>query len=247
MTLPHTRAQLAHDLRAVGVEPGDLLFMHSSFTSLGPVEGGAGAMIGALEDAVGPDGLLLLPSFNLVEGERRAETWDVATTPSTVGWLTEFFRLMPGTARSDHYSHSVAARGRGAREFVSDHLSQEGDESPWDRAPWGRTFGTNSPMRRACERGGKLLMLGVDYDSSTYCHVVEVIYWNRLRAHNPRAPYLTIDRRVAGAYWDRVGRPRRGRVGDAACRLFSIRDYVTALLAAVDKDPETYRSWNGGR
>ena len=126
MTGPHSRDRLLRDLRSLGVEPGDLLFVHSSFKSLGPVEGGAGGVVAALEDAVGPEGLLMMPSFNLVEWERRAEVWDVGATPSTVGWLTEYFRLMSGTYRSDHYSHSVVARGKGARELVAGHRSQEG-------------------------------------------------------------------------------------------------------------------------
>ena len=111
-----TCATLGRDLCALGVESGDILFIHSSFKSLGPVDGGASTVVAALEDAVGPDGLVLMPSFSLVPGDKdlRAAKWDRATTPSTVGWLTEYFRQMPGTVRSDHYSHAVAARGRRA-------------------------------------------------------------------------------------------------------------------------------------
>lgn len=238
--MPHTREPLARNLRSLGVAPGDLLFVHSSFRSLGPVEGGAGTVIRALEDALGPDGLLLMPSFNLVEHDRRAETWDIRTTPSTVGWLTEFFRRMPGTHRSDHYSHSVAARGKGAKAFVSDHLSREGHRSPWDREPWGRTYGAHSPMYRAYEADGKILMLGVDYNSSTYAHFVEVIDWNKRLVHDPEARYRYLKRPELGAFWDQVGDLRRGRVGDAECRLFRIRDYVETLLREVETNPEPY-------
>jgi aminoglycoside 3-N-acetyltransferase len=238
--MPHTRETLARDLRALGVAPGDLLFVHSSFKSLGPVEGGAETVVCALEDALGPDGLLLMPSFNLVEHDRRAETWDRRTTPSTTGWLTEYFRRMPGAHRSDHYSHSVAARGKGAEAFVSGHLGREGYRSPWDREPWGRTYGTHSPMHRAYEAGGKILMLGVDYASSTYVHFVEVILWNRALAQDPKARYPYLKRPDLGAFWDRAGDLRRGPVGDADCRLFRIRDYVHALLREVETNPEPY-------
>ncbi len=90
---PHTREKLAQELRNLGVESGDILFIHSSFKSLGPVDGGAGTVVSALEDAVGPEGLILMPAFNLVEWDKRAKTWNIETTPSTVGWLTEFFRV----------------------------------------------------------------------------------------------------------------------------------------------------------
>ena len=114
------------DLVKLGIVKGDILFIHSSFKSLGLVAGGAGTVIEALERAVGPSGLILMPSFNLIDRERRAMAWNLERTPSTVGWLTEFFRLMPGTYRSDHYSHSVAARGLGASKIVADHTSNGG-------------------------------------------------------------------------------------------------------------------------
>ena len=113
-------------------------------------------------------------------------TWNLETTPSTVGWLTEFFRQMPDTYRSDHYSHSVAARGKDAKAFVSTHLSREGYKSPWDIEPWGKTYGTHSPMQKAYKADGKLLMLGVDYNTSTYVHFVEVLYWDELLEHESR-------------------------------------------------------------
>lgn len=243
---PFTRAMLAQDLRALGVERGDTIFMHSSFKSLGPLQGksgpgDAGTVIGSLEDCVGPDGLLMLPSFNLLDGgnEARAKNWNVEATPSTVGYITEYFRGMPGTFRSDHYSHSVAARGRGAEEIVRDHGCREGMRSPWDLERWGHTYGSRSPMIKAYDRPrGKILMMGVDYTSSTFCHVVEVTYWNERLRNDPEAEYLWVDRLRAGEYWDSLGKMRRGPVGRADCRLFLIRDYIDTLLEAVRDDPK---------
>jgi len=241
---PHTRDELTRDLRALGVRAGDLLFVHSSFKSLGPVDGGAGTAIGALEDAIGPGGLLLMPSFNLrPTRELRAESWNIDTTPSTVGWLTEYFRRMPGTCRSDHYSHSVAVRGRGAQAFVSGHLRREGLVSPWDREPWGRTYGTHSPMYKAYRRDGRLLMLGVDYASSTYRHLVETLCWNRRLEDEPGAPYRALRWELLNEFWEREGTTRHGPVGDAPCRLFSIREYVDTLVALICDDPH-HPLWN---
>ncbi len=234
------RERLAADLRRLGVAAGDTLFVHSSFKSLGPVEGGAPTVIAALEDAIGPDGLLLMPSFNLVAGGNpgRAAGWDPETTPSTVGWLTECFRRLPGTCRSDHFSHAVAARGPGAEAFVAGHLRLEGMCSPWDFAPWGKAYGDHSPMIRAYHRpAGKILMLGVDYHSSTYCHVVEVMDWNRRLVDDSTARYGWIDRDKLGAWWDEQGRLARGNVGQADSRLFGIRAFVDAALAAVRMEP----------
>lgn len=241
--LPHTRKELVDDLRALGVVAEDMLFIHSSFKGLGAVQGGAETVIGALEDAVGPEGLLLMPSFNLLESrELRVKAWNIETTPSTVGWLTEYFRRMPGTYRSDHYSHSVAARGKEARAFVSGHLRREGLGSRWDHEPWGKTFGTYSPMLKAYREGGRLLMLGVDYQSSTYRHLMETICWNRCLERDRQAVFRVLRWDMLGEFWDRIGRLNRGFVGDAECRLFSIREYVDTLVEEVCSDPD-YPLW----
>ena len=54
----HTCNDLARDLRNLGVESGDILFVHSSFKSLGPVQGGVETVVRALEESIGAEGLL---------------------------------------------------------------------------------------------------------------------------------------------------------------------------------------------
>lgn len=74
MTDGHTGKRLWKDLASLGVVPGDTLFVHSSYRSLGPVHGGAGTVVAALEHAVGPKGLILMPSFNLAgQGQERVD------------------------------------------------------------------------------------------------------------------------------------------------------------------------------
>ena len=241
MKTPYTREKLIQDFSDLGIEKADTLFIHSSFKSLGAVEGGAGTVISALEAVIRQDGLILMPSFNLLPSrEERVGSWNVDKTPSTVGWLTEFFRQMPGTYRSDHYSHSVAARGKGAEAFVSDHLRCDGYQSPWDYPPWGKTYGTHSPMFRAYQADAKLLMIGVDYQTSTYIHLVEVIYWNKRLDENAETNFIGLNRPELGAFWDTFGNLRRGTVGDSDCRLFHIKTYVDTLLAEVERNPDRY-------
>ena len=237
----YTHEKLTQDFTDLGIEKGDTLFIHSSFKSLGPIDSGAGTVISVLEEAIGQDGLILMPTFNLRPSrEERVASWDVAATPSTVGWLTEFFRQMPGTYRSDHYSHAVAARGRNAEAFVADHLKSEGYQSPWDLHPWGKTYGTHSPMFRAYKSDAKLLMIGVDYQTSTYIHLVEVIYWNKRLTQDEQAAFIGLNRPELGAFWDTLSKLKQGPVGDSDCRLFHIKTYVDTLLAEVERDPEPY-------
>jgi aminoglycoside 3-N-acetyltransferase len=237
--MAHQQLDIELSLQALGVRAGGVLFVHSSYKSLGAVEGGATAVIAALECALGPSGTLLMPSFNMASRNRteRAASWDRDSTPSSVGYLTEYFRRMEGTLRSDHYSHSVAARGRDAAWITGGHEDTAGWISPWDRSPWGRTYGINSPMLRALEKDASVLMLGVDYECVTYSHVAEVCDYNRRLAIAPAAPYLFVNRHVVGEWWDSCGDVARGRVADAECRLFSARAFVERLVAELAAPP----------
>jgi len=234
-----TKEKLVSDLKKIGVEEGDILFIHSSFKSLGKVEGGAQTVIEALEEAVGEEGTILMPVFNLVKD--RIGTWDINTTPSTTGYLTEYFRKMPGTLRSDHYSHSVAARGKKAKELILGHRGAKGMISPWDHELFGCTFGYESPfMKLYFEPKSKILMLGVDYNSSTFCHLVEVIYWNERLINDNKAQYVWLDRIKLGEYFDSLGKAKTGFIGKAYSRLFKIREFVDTLLEVVRKEAGNY-------
>ena len=82
--------QLSRDLVALGVSPGDVLFVHSSYKSLGVVNGGAGSVIDAFGQTLGPDGLLLMPSFNLVgDLGTRVENWDRERTASCLLYTSD--------------------------------------------------------------------------------------------------------------------------------------------------------------
>jgi len=95
-------------------------------------------------------------------------------------------------------------------------------------------------MYRAYQRDGKLLMIGVDYETSTYIHLVEVLHWNKLLEQAPEVRYPALRRPLLGAFWDRVGTLNRGLVGDAQCRLFRIQEYLHTLVEEVEKNGVPY-------
>ena len=236
-----TRETLRAGLRELGLVEGDTVWVHSSFKSLGSVEGGAGTVVAAFEDIVGPRGLIAMPSFNLVGWEDRTKTWGVETTPSTVGWITEFFRKMPGTYRSDHCSHSVAARGEQSEKLVSGHLLRGGLRSRWDRGCWGYAFGTNSPMWKLYQREAKVIMLGVDYESATYTHIAECLYRARHLDSNGKQgdhPFTNLTR--VGEFWEEVGDINYAKVGDATSRMFSTARYVQTVLDQFESDIDAF-------
>ena len=58
-----SRNQIGDDLWRLGVLPGGVLMVHSSFKSLGPVPGGIETVIAGLLEALGPTGTLLMPGL----------------------------------------------------------------------------------------------------------------------------------------------------------------------------------------
>lgn len=155
------KEKFIQDLRNLGIKEGDILHMHSSFSSLKKSLTET-EVIDSLLEVLGEEGTLMLPSlsYSLVTAETPA--FDVAKTGTCVGWLPEFFRTRyPGVIRSVHPTHSCAAIGKRAEELVGSHAL---DDSP---------VGPNSPLRKLCELGGKILFLGCGTEPNTSMHGVE--------------------------------------------------------------------------
>lgn len=165
------------DLRALGVRPGDLLMVHASLRRLGlPRPDGAQRLLDALDEAVGPNGTLLMvlgteaPSefANALPIADRAAALvgtpgvHLATAPALaeVGAFAEFFRKAPGTRISDNPNARFAARGPAAEDLFRD-------------APWHDYYGPGSPLERLVQRGGKVLRLGANPDTVTVLHYAE--------------------------------------------------------------------------
>jgi len=58
-----SRADVAGQLRTLGVKQGIVLLVHTSFRATRPLQGGPVGLIEALSEAVGPDGTLVMPSW----------------------------------------------------------------------------------------------------------------------------------------------------------------------------------------
>ena len=162
-----TSSHLVEGLRAVGVRSGDGVFAHVSLSAFGEVEGGPDTVVDALVEAVGPEGIVAMPSFPLIGGTAEYlatnPIFDVRRTPSRMGAVTECFRLRPGVARSLHPTHSVAALGPGADELVAHH----------ERA--ATPFGGGTPYERMIERGFVQLWLGLGLRIFTLYHAYECL------------------------------------------------------------------------
>jgi len=154
-----TQADLVAGLRALGLALGDLVHAHSSLSAFGHVEGGADTVVDALLAAVGPEGTVMVPTFN----HGAADIFDIHTSPSTNGAITEALRKRPEAFRSLHPTRPAAAIGPLAELLTRGHLA-------------AGTFGLASPLGKLAAMGGRILLLGVGMNVNTMAHLGETLY-----------------------------------------------------------------------
>jgi aminoglycoside N3'-acetyltransferase len=166
--LERSIAEVTAQLRDLGVEPGDTLVVHTAFRAVRPVEGGPAGLIRALQNALGPEGTLVIPSWT---GDD-TQPFDPAQTPANrdLGVTADTFWRMPGVQRSDH-PFAFAASGPRAAQILADPLP----------LPPHRP---ESPIGRVYDLGGKVLLLGVNHDADTTIHLAEIIAGVPYRVRN---------------------------------------------------------------
>ncbi|MBN1460327.1 MAG: AAC(3) family N-acetyltransferase, partial [Armatimonadetes bacterium] len=156
-----TRERIASDLSELGFCEGDVVFFHSSLRSLGYVDGGADTVIDAFLEVVGPEGLVIVPTLTFCFLRHGGdEGFDVRSTASRVGAITDRLWQRESAYRSCHPTHSIAAIGRRAEELVQGHQHTS-------------TFGKDGPYGRYVQWGAKILFLGVDNRRNTTLHAIE--------------------------------------------------------------------------
>jgi aminoglycoside 3-N-acetyltransferase len=151
---------------------------HSSLSSMGTVEGGPNTVIDGFLDAVGPRGTVAVPTLCQSQPQDRPnalETWNIRTSPSYVGLITETFRLRPDAIRSDHFTHSVAAIGARAAELTADHGAFGLRPGPFGE----RAFAKASPWQRFVDWNAAYCFVGVTFRVNTMVHYVESLIVER--------------------------------------------------------------------
>jgi aminoglycoside 3-N-acetyltransferase len=174
-----TARSITKDLYKLGVKKGMTLLVHSSLSSIGWVCGSAASVVLALEEAIGPDGTLVMPTHSGDLSDPAewkhppipSEWWEeirsemppykADLTPTRqMGAIPECFRKQEGVVRSSHPQVSFAARGKKA-EFITQ--SHKLDYS----------LGESSPLARIYELCGQVLLLGVGHSNNTSIHLAE--------------------------------------------------------------------------
>lgn len=152
------RSQVVTCLEQVGVQSGDGLLVHSAIQFLGQPTGGVGMYLQALQDVLGPQGTVAVPTFNFAFA--RGEDYDPHTSPAVgMGTFSEYVRTRPGTLRTTHPMQSFAVIGRDASELAACDTPSAFDDS--------------SAVDEMVRRGYKLLLLGANIQAVSLFHYSE--------------------------------------------------------------------------
>lgn len=244
----HTHLSLLKQMERMGIDRRGTLLVHSSFKSIGEVEGGAEAVLDVLSDYM-KEGLLVLPTHTWSYIDAQNPRFSVLESPSCTGILPELFRRRPGVIRSWHPTHSVAALGADAASFTA------GDER-WD-TPCAR----GSVYGKLLDREAQIMLLGVDLRRNTFIHGIEE--WvdipgrmtdshEALYTVTPGGEEISVpSRRHCGLSWsehfwkvetvlEQGGALHRGRFGDAGVMLCSAVETTRILSAMLRENPDLF-------
>src|SRR5580700_6813666 len=200
---------LAQDWRDAGLREGDLVLIHSSLrrtvrrSAQGDKPAAVTDILASFQRAVGDSGTVLFPLFNFQFTE--GVPFDIRSTPSQMGVLTETARQMDGAVRTGHPIYSFAAIGAHADQFagIDNHSG----------------YGADSPFAKLRELDGRIAILDLpDQHSMTFYHHVEEM---------KNVPYR-FHKTFAGEYTDAAGSTSRREYG-----LF-VRDLDKGVRTDVD-------------
>jgi aminoglycoside 3-N-acetyltransferase len=165
-------AQLRTRLAEAGIREGDVVLLHSSFRAMNGFRGKPQDVIGAVQEAIGPAGTLVMTSLAYTTSTKSYlesnPTFDVRRTPSQMGIVTEIFRRQRGVVRSLSATHPVLARGPDAARLVADH----------DRCVY--PCGPGSPFERMLESDARMIYFDLPFIGFTFVHYIEHCLRDRL-------------------------------------------------------------------
>ncbi len=154
-------------LKALGIEAGDLLLVHSDLRPFRlpqmPPQEILRFYYDALKEVLGPTGTVAVPAY-FYEYARYGEPFDTDLSPVSkpLGVFSAYINALPGRIRSANPLQSLAAIGPHAENLCG------GDSL--------MGYGTNSPWHRLCSLQGKMLFLGVALQPMTFVHHIEQQY-----------------------------------------------------------------------
>lgn len=247
----HTLQSLLKDLKQLEIKENDVLMVHSSMKAVGDVQGGAETVLDALSMSV-QQGLLVLPTHTWASMSAAHPVYDRRFEPACVGILPNLFMKRKGVVRSFHPTHSVAALGAGAENFIQ---GEENRTTPCCReGSYGRLY----------DLGAKIMLLGCGMNRNTYLHGVEEWFGITERLTPETLPLQIVledgqkkacsmhkhykpDGISISEYYVKMERPlteagilKSGKVGDAPVLIMDARKTADLFTKYLTKDRDAF-------
>lgn len=183
-TKEYTIDDLKRGLIEIGLKEGDTICVHSSWRSFIGFNINPEDLINLLFEIIGENGNILMPSYGYKE-----DVFDIRSTPSNAGVVTEVFRNMDGVIRSNNIQFSICAKGPKSYDLVKEHSLSN------------YAFDKNSPYYKLMEHNGKILMMGLGktphkhsiFHCSTYFLKDEIEFYSNIFRYMRSIRYMDND------------------------------------------------------
>ena len=146
---------MKNEFEKLGLEQGDNVLVHSSMHGTTPTE-----FYRKLKTTVGEEGTIIVPTFNYDFAHGVPYNHD--TTPSQVGYFTNWMLGQRNAIRSFHPVYSFASMCKNAPKFL-EGVSKEAN-------------GVDSVFDRLYKFNGKMLFYQCTFESCTFVHYVEQMF-----------------------------------------------------------------------
>jgi aminoglycoside N3'-acetyltransferase len=214
--------------------------VHASLRRVGPIDGGADALLDVLLTILGSGGTLVMALG--ADPSAPVDPLTSAAEPE-MGILAEVFRRRPGTQVNDHAAARFGTHGPHSRDLLAP-------------GPLHDYHGPDSVLARFTALGGWVLRLGADVDTVTLTHWAEYLAQVPHKRH-VRRRYVRADQGEqwieslddsegiaewsGGDYFSQVlidflaaGHARSGPIGNCTAELFAAPTFVAFAVAWLE-------------
>jgi aminoglycoside 3-N-acetyltransferase len=238
----HSKAEIVSDLRSLGLGAGDHVAVSVSYGNMGKIIGGPSTVLDSILDVIGEKGTLMMPTYSYASDPTRLQrdlVFNVDTSISYTGYITELLRLRPNSIRSRHPTSSVSAIGKYANFLTKNH-----DENKIGLLPYFRLMKID----------GKYLSIGLDDRLLAIRHTGQI-----LSGLYPLIPkyYATQYRKPSNeiaVFYDyfpcpdnltsitplleRKGIIKSGKIGEAGTKIGKAKDIIIETSKLLKTNPE---------
>ncbi len=248
-----TKNDIIHAFKSVGISESDIVLIHSSLKSFGHVDGGAQCVIDAAKETVTAKGTVVFPTLVQKDFANAYKNWDINKSPSDVGYISETFRNLPDSLRSDQATHSVAAWGNKAYEITCEHSSY----GPRMGVFGDYCFSYSSPWQKMYLSGAKIIFICIDTVYNTFKHFAEyrlVEYYlnkivcqktkcdamKKIARHNVQGVWPFHDSKKTQPVLDKMGLISYSKCGCSLITCIKADEYTDTVLKLFIEKPDEW-------